>query len=777
MSYLDSLNDRQRAAVTATDGPVLVVAGPGSGKTRVLTYRIAYLIEQGAPPWEILSLTFTNKAAREMKERISKVIGDRGQRVWAGTFHSIFARILRSEAERIGFPSNFSIYDTDDAKSLLRSVIKEMSFDKDSYHENAILTRISSAKSNLITPKIYGLSLEMTDAQIAGLPYERQARMRQYLEVSTKLMSQDTMSRRPFIYKIYEEYVKRCKQAGAMDFDDLLYNFYMLLTEHPEVCKKYQDKFKYILVDEFQDTNQLQYAILRKLADYPGSLQNICVVGDDAQSIYAFRGATIDNILDFERDFKRLRTFKLEQNYRSTGHIVHAANEVILNNRKQIQKSIWTDRGEGQLIAALKTSNDQEEAKRVVDMIFEHKNRHHLANKEIAILYRTNAQSRAFEEALRRVNIPYRVYGGTSFYDRKEVKDVLAYLRLVVNQRDDEALKRIINYPTRGIGDATIAKIAAMANGLNKSMWETLREYPGTPRERTALNGFALLIENFMQRAQRGSAHDIALYVVKQSQLMDKLKHDTTIEGLGRIENVNALLNAIAEFCDDDEIQDDLVILDKTLPTYLQNIALVTNADLNDPQADVITLMSVHSAKGLEYKSVFVTGMEEDLFPSLMAKDTPQGLDEERRLFYVAITRAELYLTLSFSGTRYRFGALQYTTPSRFLNEINPTHFEGFKEREASASDGRSRVTGAGIGRPQPGLAPPLGVDLANFKAAAPSTILPGLQVLHQRFGHGEVLSVEGVGAGRVATIRFKGAENAPKKIMLNYAKLQILNE
>ena len=551
-SYLDELNDIQRLAVTTSEGPVLVVAGPGSGKTRVLTYRIAHLIESGVAPWQILALTFTNKAAREMKERITKVVGDRANSVWAGTFHSIFARILRVEAEKIGYPKDFTIYDSDDSKSLLRSIVKEMGLDKESYTEGALLTRISSAKSNLISPKGYAANEE--------------------------LMLQDRTTKRPYIYKVYQEYANRCKRSGAMDFDDLLYQLYVLLHNNPEsVREKYQAKFKYLLVDEFQDTNFLQYAIVKKLIEFPGSPNNICVVGDDAQSIYAFRGATIENILDFQKDFKNLQTFKLEQNYRSTTHIVEAANEVIKYNKRQIQKNIWSDKGEGQKIKLIKTMTDQEEAKRVADLVMEQKNRYHLQNREIAILYRTNSQSRPFEEWLRRLNLPYRVYGGMSFYQRKEVKDVIAYLRLIVNPKDEEALRRIINYPRRGIGDSTLEKLSALAASKNQSLWATLPEYEGTAREKTAIHNFTLLMQTFMSKAKSANAKEVAQYVVKQARVLEVLKEDTSLEGLGRIENVEALLNAISEFVDSDElIPEDGLQQDKSLATYLQNIALVT---------------------------------------------------------------------------------------------------------------------------------------------------------------------------------------------------------
>lgn len=749
-AYLEQLNDVQRGAVTTIEGPVLVVAGPGSGKTRVLTFRIAHLIEQGVAPWEILALTFTNKAAREMKDRIEKVVGTKAQRVWAGTFHSIFARLLRGEADKIGYPSNFTIYDSDDSKSLLKNIIKELNLSKDQYNENAILTRISSAKSNLISPEAY--------------------------EQNAELMAQDKQTKRPFLHRIYKEYVSRCKRAGAMDFDDLLYQLYVLLHQYPEVADKYRQRFRYLMVDEFQDTNYLQYSIVKKLVLYPGSPQNVCVVGDDAQSIYAFRGATIDNILDFKKDFANLQTFKLEQNYRSTQHIVEAANKVISFNRRQIPKTIWTSKTDGQKIKILKTQSDQEEAKRIADLILEQKNRYHFRNIDFAILYRTNAQSRPFEESLRRQNIPYRVYGGMSFYARKEIKDVIAYLRLIINQNDDEALRRIINTPRRGIGDATLEKIVQLASSKSQTLWQTLPEYEGTPREKNALQNFVAMTKAFIHKSLKSNAYEIASYVVKQSTMMDTLKQDTSMEGIGRLENVNALLDAISEFAESDEVADDIIMPDKSLSTYLQNIALVTDADNADPDADVVTLMSVHSAKGLEYKSVILGGLEEDLFPSFMSKDTPDGLDEERRLFYVAITRAEEFLTLAYATSRYRHGQMKFSEPSRFLDEIPMESTDSLGgltaiRRESNAPQ-TSRVSGnfSRISTPQPV------VNTADFKAAKPDDIEIGQKILHLKFGEGKVTAIEGAKDNRIATIHFKDLTDQPqRKIMLKFAKLQIL--
>jgi DNA helicase II / ATP-dependent DNA helicase PcrA len=748
-SYLNELNDIQRAAVTHTEGPVLVVAGPGSGKTRVLTYRISYLIENGVAPWEILALTFTNKAAREMKDRIEKVVGKKAQSVWAGTFHSIFARLLRGEADRIGFPSNFTIYDSDDSKSLLRNIIKELNLAKDIYNENAILTRISSAKANLISPKAY--------------------------EQNVELMAEDRATKRPYIYRIYAEYATRCKRAGAMDFDDLLYQMFILLHQNPDLADKYRQRFKYVLVDEFQDTNFLQYAIVKKLVVYPNSAQNVCVVGDDAQSIYAFRGATIDNILDFEKDFNNLKTYKLEQNYRSTHHIVEAANEVITYNKKQIRKTIWTSKLAEQRIKVIKTQSDQEEARRVADLIVEHKNRYHLQHKDFAILYRTNSQSRGFEEALRRERLPYRVYGGTSFYQRKEVKDVIAYLRLIVNQNDDEALRRIINYPRRGIGDATVDKISQLASQNDVPLWVALPQYDGTAREKNAIGNFIALINAFISREKKANAYEIASYIAKQAGIMDLLRQDNSLEGMGRMENVTALLDAIKEFSDNDEILDEIAVPDKSLSTYLQNIALVTDADNSDPNADVVTLMSVHSAKGLEFKSVIVSGLEEDLFPSFMSKDTPEGLDEERRLFYVAITRAETFLTLTYSTSRYRHGQMKYSEASRFLDEINVEHLDGMgslmtikKENTLEKAKISGNFTRSTFKTAEPK------VDPASFKPSPSESIQEGMNILHLRFGEGKVVSIEGGKDNPIAAIHFVELKET-KKIALKFAKLQIL--
>lgn len=776
--YLQELNEVQRKAVTTTDGPVLVVAGPGSGKTRVLTFRIAYLIQNNVAPWEILSLTFTNKAAREMKERIANVVGDKANQVYTGTFHSIFARILRAEAAKIGYPSNFTIYDSDDTKSLISTIVKDLNLDKNTYQVNGIRSRISSAKSNLIPPKLY--------------------------EGRADLMEEDRLAKRPLFHKIYAEYMLRCKRSGAMDFDDLLYRLYELLHKDEEARKKYQQRFRYILVDEFQDTNFLQYAIVKKLVDYEGSSYNICAVGDDAQSIYGFRGATIQNILDFEKDFKKkgndgkgIQVFKLEQNYRSTDHIVQAANEVITYNKKQIQKTIWSDKGEGQKIKVIKAMSDNEEGKRVADTILEQKNRFHLKNEDIAILYRTNAQSRVFEENLRKYNISYRVFGGLSFYQRKEVKDLIAYLRLAVNPKDEEAFRRVVNYPRRGIGGTTIDKLSAHASELNTTMWEAVDTLQVSSRARNNLLDFKKMVIAFGKKAETSNAYEVASYVTRQSGLLDSLKTDTSIEGLGRIENVNALLDGINEFVENDVVVEGENTDDKSLSTYLQNIALLTDFDQNEDETDFVTLMSVHSAKGLEFKSVFVVGLEENLFPSFMSLDSAEGLDEERRLFYVALTRAEQFLTLSFANSRYHYGSIRYNQPSRFLEEISAERmdsnaslnsfsqpgigrsdwksefFENSKNRGSEKS--LSKVAG-NFSRTakKPQLA--AGVDIAKFKPNAPSEIEVGHKVLHLKFGEGRVVKIDGGATNRMATIMFEKIDQPEKRIMLKFAKLQILD-
>ncbi len=761
MSYLDSLNDVQRKAVMHTDGPVMVIAGPGSGKTRVLTYRVAYLIEQGVIPHHILALTFTNKAAREMKERIASVVGPKGDRVWAGTFHSIFARILRMEAAKIGYPPTFTIYDRDDSKNLVADIIREMRLDSKQYNPSGVLARISSAKSNLITPKMYAKDDD--------------------------LVLYDRMNKRPQIYEIYDRYYLRCIQAGAMDFDDLLLQMFRLLDENTDhVREKYQRIFQYLLVDEFQDTNYLQYAIIKLLTLYQGSAHNICIVGDDAQSIYSFRGATIENILKFEKDFPEVVIYKLEQNYRSTEHIVQAANKVIQHNNKQIPKEIWTHLGAGQRIRLIKAVSDVEEGRLIASNIIELKNRNHLEHKDIAILYRTNAQSRVFEEQLRKQNLPYRIFGGLSFYQRKEVKDILAYLRLSINEKDDEALKRIINYPKRGIGKATLDQIAERAVAEKVSMWAILNT--GNYASKGKLYVFVQMIEKCRKKAKEANAYDAAVFIARESGIFEELRQDNSIEGIGRLENANALLDGIKEFVENDsadlpdfaEDDDPNVIqranekaLDRSLAAYLTNIALLTDLDVKtDELPDYISLMTTHTAKGLEWKSVFVVGLEENLFPSYLSLGSPDQLDEERRLFYVSITRAKQFLTLSYAASRYQFGQFRYNDPSRFLDEIDEEHFDSTVEKRGRPVLPEPKLL---MDRPSRKRDYEPRVSPADFKASPTEEIAEGMEVLHIQFGKGRVVSIDGARENRVATIQFDEGEDNERRIMLRFAKLQIV--
>ncbi len=752
-NYLDELNDIQRQAVTTLEGPVMVIAGPGSGKTRVLSYRIAHLIQSGVAPWQILTLTFTNKAAREMKERISTLIGSHAMRVWAGTFHSIFARILRSEADKIGYPNDFSIYDSTDSKNLIKQIVKDLNLDKNNYNPNAVLSRISQSKSNLVTPKVYAQTEAYTDY--------------------------DKMSKRPMLHVIYQRYVNRCQKAGAMDFDDLLMLMYRLLAENKDgVRAKYQQAFRYLLVDEFQDTNFLQYEILKLLVNYEDSANNFCIVGDDAQSIYSFRGATIKNILQFQKDYPTVQVFKLEQNYRSTHHIVEAANEVITKNKRQIPKKIWTESGDGERIRIIRALNDTEEARRVADSIVEMKNRSHFANIDIAILYRTNAQSRIFEEFLRRYNLPYRVFGGLSFYQRKEVKDVLAYLRLTVNPNDDEALKRVINYPKRGIGATTISKIVALANDNDVSIWDAIPYFKATKRTQGLLDNFVEKIKQFTIKSKKDTPYRTAEYIVKQSGVLSDLRKDNTIEGLSRIENIESLLSGVQLFEENDELMAGEEIVEKNLAGYLQNIALITDQDEDKEEKDYVSLMSVHAAKGLEYKSIFVVGMEENLFPSYMSVSDPDQLEEERRLFYVAITRAEQILTLTYATSRYQYGQMRFNDPSRFLEEIGVQHFDKPMEIRSKgiSSFSEPKVLGK-LGTLKPKKEYIALVDPASFKPSAPHLIKQGMYILHKKFGKGHVESIEGSDHNKVATIHFAQIDNPSRKIMLKFAKLQILDD
>lgn len=757
-SYLDELNEVQRQAATHVNGAALVIAVPGAGKTRVLTYRIANLIHQGVPPDQILALTFTNKAAREMKERIEKVVGNDANQIWAGTFHSIFARILRAEAPKIGYPSDFSIYDSTDTKSLLGDIIKGQGLDKAIYTPNAVYHRISNAKNNLISPERY--------------------------RNNGDFLLEDKTANMPYIYKLYDLYVQRCKRAGAMDFDDLLYQMHELLKENPDdVTTKYRRKFRYVLVDEFQDTNPLQYSIIQHLVSYQGSTQNIFVVGDDAQSIYGFRGATIQNILDFEKDYPNLQVFKLEQNYRSTNYIVQAANDVIAHNRRQFKKTIRSERGEGNPIRIIRAVTDTEEAKQVAELIVEQRNRYHYQHQDFAVLYRTNAQSRVFEEALKNYRIPYKVYGGMSFYERKEIKDALAYLRVVANPLDEEALKRIINYPARGIGDKSIDEVVAEAEKREMSLWEMLKKVHEVPtlQARTVpyIRNFVNMIEMFRLRLLQDNAYELATYVIKMSGILDDLKSEKTAEAQERVENLMELLDGIKTFVENDEITINTSVGDKTLTSYLQNVILLTDIEDDDENGtNRVKLMSVHSAKGLEFKSVFVVGLEENLFPSAMAlkgTDARSGIDEERRLFYVAITRAELLLTLTYASSRYRFGKMAYNNSSRFIEEISPK----WLDTEGVLSYKGASISGAGIKKamsspvsaspvPKPMVAP------SNFRPSPVAKLVTGAKIQHERFGTGKIVGTEGDGDQKIAIILFEDGVGE-KRIMLKFAKLMVL--
>ncbi len=759
-NYIDKLNHPQQEAVTHAQGPLMIIAGAGSGKTRVLTFRIAWLIQQGVDPFNILALTFTNKAAGEMRHRIEQIIGKDAKNLWMGTFHSVFAKILRFEGKRLGYSSDFSIYDTDDSKSLLKTIIKELGLDDKTYRPNYVLNRISNAKNSLVSWESY---------------------------INNPIYSEDDKAARmPEIGRIYKTYQLRCFQANAMDFDDLLFNTNILFRDHLDVLNKYQHKFKHVLVDEFQDTNVSQYLITKKLAAVH---ENICVVGDDAQSIYAFRGANIQNILNFKNDYPDLKIVKLEQNYRSTQNIVNAANSVIKKNKEQLDKNVFTENEEGAKIELVKAASDNEEARLVATDIFGTKQRESLKNTDFAILYRTNAQSRAFEEALRKLNIKYRSIGGLSFYQRKEIKDLLGYLRFTINQNDEEAFKRIINQPKRGIGDTTVAKIIVTAAENNRTIWEVvsnINQYVAG-RAAEAIDGFATMIKSFKLMLDEGKdAYSVASHIAKVSGVLKELYEDKTVEGLSRYENVQELLNSIKQFVDNpaDDLQND----EKTLSAFLQTVSLMTTADENDAEGDNdrVTLMTIHGAKGLEFKYVFVVGMEENLFPSQMMLQNRSDLEEERRLFYVAITRAEKKLTLSYAETRYTYGRLNYCEPSRFLSEIDKNYLN------------LSKIITTSIGRPdtptensKPNLTsfvkketpsnlkpvqkaiPATHTPSADFVASDTSKLQEGDKVEHPKFGFGIVKKLDNNGTDRKATILFD--TQGEKTLLLSFAKLRIL--
>jgi DNA helicase-2/ATP-dependent DNA helicase PcrA len=746
MDYLSFLNPNQRKAVEHTEGPVMIIAGAGSGKTRVLTYRIAHLIQKGVDPFNILSLTFTNKAASEMKQRIEKVIGLEARNTWMGTFHSTFAKILRVEAAKLGFPSNFTIYDTDDSKSLIRTIVKEMKLDDKVYKPNTVLSRISGAKNRLISWETY-----LKD------PY---------------IKADDEAAMKPRMGEIYRIYQQRLFKSSAMDFDDLLFNTNVLFRDHPDALNKYQQRFKYVMVDEFQDTNLSQYVITKKLAAVH---QNICVVGDDAQSIYAFRGADIQNILNFEKDYPDLFVVKLEQNYRSTKNIVNAANSIIAKNKAQLKKDVWTQNDLGDPIEIIKAASDNEEGRIVANTIFEERNNKHLSNSDFAVLYRTNSQSRAIEEALRKMNINYKIVGGLSFYQRKEIKDLMAYMRFVVNQDDEEAFKRIINYPKRGIGDTSVERIIVAAYEHDIPLWEVLVNSSSflTGRAANSVDDFATMIKSFKVEMERKDAFEVASSIAKQSGLLRELYEDKTIEGLNRYENVQELLNAIKEYVDNPENED------KSLGSFLQEIALLTDNDRDKDQSDNVTLMSIHSSKGLEFKCVFVVGMEEDLFPSQMMMQSREDLEEERRLFYVASTRAMEKLYLTYAVTRYRFGRLLNCEPSRFLEEIDPACIRetkrstsAFSSFQNEAREGRNGFVGLKKPALRAGTAK-VHTPSPDFKPSNTTNLQEGMTVEHPKFGFGKVNKIEAEGTSRKASIHFENFGD--KTLLLSFAKLRIM--
>lgn len=827
-NYLDELNTVQRNAVECTEGPVMIIAGAGSGKTRVLTYRITHLIKKGADPFNILALTFTNKAAREMKERIAKVVGSsESKNIWMGTFHSVFARILRSEAEKLGYPSNFTIYDTDDAKSLIKTILKEQGLDDKIYKPGMVLSRISAAKNNLISAQAY-----VTNRQIE---------------------EEDRQAAKPKMGLIYQLYSQRCFKAGAMDFDDLLFNTNVLLRDHPAALHKYQHKFKYIMVDEYQDTNFSQYVIIKQLA---AAYRNICVVGDDAQSIYAFRGANIQNILNFEKDYPELNIFKLEQNYRSTKNIVGAANTVISKNKEQLKKNVFTDNDQGELIKVVRTESDNLEGSFVASSIFETKMNERAHNRDFAILYRTNAQSRALEEALRRQNIAYRIYGGLSFYQRKEVKDLLAYYRLTINNNDEESLKRIINYPARGIGDTTVDRIIVASNDHNISLWkviENLNEFDTglNSGAKAKVEEFMMMVKSFSAMLKTHNAYDLGHHIAVHCGILRDLYTDKTPEGVARHENIQELLNGIKEFTEDTTIEFNDIgaelsgnmegiadtsepplnieveesVTDKPVETsfgngllfqdeepeqellsenetplhaggrplnlFMQDIALMTDTDKKtetEEDKNKVSLMTIHAAKGLEFPYVYIVGLEENLFPSQMSLTDRADLEEERRLFYVAMTRAEKRVTLSYATTRYRWGNLIHSEPSRFIEEVDTQYLDMPAENNRMfGGDDDAYTSRPKLVTSKPKVTyeqrPVMGKKLVKVNTASKTTsdfdteslrdLQIGMLVQHDRFGTGKVITMEGAFPNNKATIFFEGV--GQKQLLIKFAKLKIV--
>ncbi len=773
-NFIDQLNDAQKAPVLHKDGPLMVIAGAGSGKTRVLTFRIAHLMAQGVDAFNILALTFTNKAAREMKKRIAEIVGTaETKNLWMGTFHSVFAKLLRFDGDKLGFPSNFTIYDTQDSQRLISSIIKEMGLDKDIYKYKQVQNRISSYKNSLITVKAYLNNPELVES--------------------------DAMAKRPRMGDIYHNYVERCFKAGAMDFDDLLLRTNELLNRFPEVLMKYQDRFRYILVDEYQDTNHSQYLIVKALSD---RYQNICVVGDDAQSIYSFRGANINNILNFQKDYDNVGMYRLEQNYRSTKNIVNAANSIIAKNKNQLEKVVWTANDEGSSIIVHRSTTDAEEGRYVAGSIWENRMQHQMPNGQFAVLYRTNSQSRAIEDALRKRDIPYRIYGGLSFYQRKEIKDVLSYLRLVINPKDEEALKRIINFPSRGIGQTTMEKLAVAANHYGRSIFEVIENIDKIDLKinsgtKSKLYNFVTMIKSFQIMNEGVDAFVLAEHVAKKTGILLEFKKDGTPEGIAKMENIEELLNGIKDFV---EGQKELADATGSISEFMEDVALATDLDKDTGDDDRVALMTIHLAKGLEFPYVYVVGMEEDLFPSAMSMNTRSELEEERRLFYVALTRAEKQVYLTYTQNRYRWGKLIDAEPSRFLEEIDEQYVENlvpidntayrykslvdadiFGEVDKSSLRQAKPVNGNPplVGKPNANqlrklrkLKPQLSSSVGNTNTIDPN-LAEGALVNHTRFGRGKVLKIEGVGNDKKAEIQF--AKGDVKKLLLRFAKLEVI--
>ncbi len=772
-ALIEGLNDAQRAPVLQKNGAMMVIAGAGSGKTRVLTMRIAYLMQQGVDAFNILALTFTNKAAREMKHRIGTIVGNsEAKNLWMGTFHSVFAKILRIEGHHLGFPPNFTIYDSQDSQRLISAIIKEMGLDKDIYKYKQVHSRISSFKNSLITVKAYFQNPELQEA--------------------------DAMAKKPRLGEIYKEYVDRCFKAGAMDFDDLLLRTNELLARFPEVLAKYQKRFQYILVDEYQDTNHSQYLIVKALAD---RFQNICVVGDDSQSIYAFRGANINNILNFQRDYDDVKVYRLEQNYRSTKNIVEAANSVIEHNKTKLDKVVWTANDEGPKIIVHRSLTDGEEGRYVASSIFENKMNNQLKHSDFAILYRTNAQSRAMEDALRKREIPYRIFGGLSFYQRKEIKDVLAYLRLLINPSDEEAIKRVINYPARGIGQTTIDRLVIASKQYGRSIFEVMENIQHldikiNSSTKNKLNNFVNMIRSFQITSENADAFVVAEEVARKTGLLQELKKDGTPEGIARIENIEELLNGMRDFV---EGQKEIADATGSLTEFLEDVALATDMDKDIDDVDRVSLMTIHLAKGLEFPYVYIVGLEEDLFPSGMSMNTRSELEEERRLFYVALTRAEKQAYLTYTESRYRWGKLIDAEPSRFIEEIDEkfldiqTPMDTYRYKPMIDSDifGEPDKSKLRLKKPVSGAPPTVGKpteeQLQKLRKLRPQStsssvqtddlngnLAKGMRVEHSRFGQGEVLSLEGIGQDQKAEIRFQ--TGGIKKLLLRFAKLKILD-